>query len=104
MASSDDTTGYYVSKTIKMKQYNCLDILTLRSAFGKGLRNVMYTLDILYIHHSFPFAIGTTNAATRKKNVFRHSTTTGTPHRDPTRPILIRFSCANAKLVSRNRP
>ena len=31
---------------------------------------LMYTLDILYIHHSFPFAIQTTKAQLeRKKNV-----------------------------------
>ena len=28
---------------------------------------LMFTLDILYIHHSFPFAMRTANAAAKKK-------------------------------------
>ena len=30
----------------------------------------MFTLDILYIHHSFPFAMRMTKAAARKKKDF----------------------------------
>jgi len=30
---------------------------------------LMFTLDILYLHHSFPFAMRTTKAAARKKKV-----------------------------------
>ena len=32
---------------------------------------LLFTLDILYIHHSFPFAMGTTKAAARKKKVIQ---------------------------------
>ena len=48
---------------------------------------LMFTLDILYIHRSFPFAMPETKAAARKKRLFRHSTksNTGIPHRDLTR-------------------
>ena len=65
---------------------------------------LMYTLDILYLHHSFPFAIRTTKTAARKTKDVQTQNKYRDSHRDLTKSIIIRFSCANAKLVSRNRP
>ena len=58
---------------------------------------LMYSLDILYIHHSFPYAIRTTKAQLeRKKDV-----QTQHKYRDsPLRRKGVNAGGANAKLVS----
>ena len=63
---------------------------------------LMFSLGILYIHHSLSFAIRTVKAAAKVKKVSTDTTNTGIPHRDLIRSILRRFVYANAKLVSWN--
>ena len=51
---------------------------------------VMFTLDIIYIHHSLSFTIRTAKTAAKAKKVSTDTTNTGFPHRDLIRPILRR--------------
>ena len=63
---------------------------------------VMFTLDILYIHHSLSFAIRTAKAAAKVKKRVLDTTNIGILHHDLIRSILRRCVNATAKLVSRN--
>ena len=63
---------------------------------------LMFTLDILYIHHSLSIAIRTAKAAAKVNRVFTDTTNTGIPHRDLIMSILRRCVNVNAKLVSWN--
>ena len=76
----------------KLKMYGMLPTRPLST-----LLFLMYTLDILYIHHSFPFAIRTTKAQLeRKKDAQTHH-----KYRDsPPRRKGVNATGANAKLVS----
>ena len=61
---------------------------------------LMFTLDILYIHHSLSFAIRTAKAAAKvKKGVYRHHKYRDS-HCDLIRSILCQYVNTNAKLVS----
>ena len=61
---------------------------------------LMFTLDILYIHHNLSFTIRTTKAAAIKVKKVSIDTNTGISHRDLIMSILCRFVYANAKLIS----
>ena len=75
----------------KLKMYGMLPLSTLLF--------LMYTLDILYIHHSFPFAIRTTKAQLeRKKDAQTHHKNRDSPPRRKAKGV--NATGANAKLVS----
>jgi len=65
---------YLVGVTLRLLKYLRyapeIDICTVCSQHVHSTKLfLMFTLDILYIHHSFPFAMQTTKAAARKKKV-----------------------------------
>ena len=61
---------------------------------------LMFTLDIVYIHHCLSFAVRTAKTAAKLKRLSTDTTNTEIPHRDLIRSILRRRVNANAKLVS----
>ena len=66
---------YSVGVTLRSSKYLRyaaeIEICTVcsRHAHSQQKLILMFTLDILYIHHTFPFAMRTANAAARKKKV-----------------------------------
>ena len=93
-------------RVFSSRKFTLVELFTVCSPSSLMLRThllslelfVMFTLYILYIHHSLVFTIKTIKAAVTR--VSMQPTNAGIPHGNLIRSIVSRFSEADAKLVS----